>query len=288
MTAEQRWMEVTPGVLDRTAEYEFEVSGEGPYVLWGRVLGLHDEANSFFLSVDGGPEVIWDAPGLELQQERGRWVWDPASARELEGRPVDPLIFDLAPGRHTVRLRPREYGTGLGGLLVTNDLSLRPRGAPPGAPLVRVWIEPETAAPVDAFRMRRGSGALGAGYLEAIGGGADRDPGEAGEPASLRFVLPHSGVYTLWARTLARNDGEDSFWVRINEGGWVRWNGIPRSRDWRWTSIHEGDGAVEPLQIALPAGENRIEIARREGGARLDRILVTNDDFFLPQGTGAE
>jgi beta-lactamase regulating signal transducer with metallopeptidase domain len=288
VAAEHRWLDVAPGVLAGPTELEFEVRGDGPYVLWGRVLGLNAEANSFHLSVDDGPEVVWDAPMRDLGQDENRWVWDPASARELDGRPVDPLILDLAPGRHTVRLRPREPGTGLGGLLVTNDLSFRPRGAPPGAPTVRVWLEPETAPPVEALRVRAGAGAMGDGYIEATGRGSDRSPpGEAGA-ASLAFVLPHSGVYTLWARTVARSDGEDSFWIRVNDGDWVRWNGIPRSREWRWSSVHAGDGPDAPLQLALPAGENRIEIARREGGARLDRMLVTNDDFFEPRGTGAE
>ena len=285
---DHRWIDVAAGVLEGPMEFEFEVDGDGPYVLWGRVLGQHAGANSLHLSVDGGPEVVWDAPQRDLGPEANRWVWDPASARELEGRSVDPLILDLAPGRHTVRLRPREVGTGLGGLLVTNDLSFRPRGAPPGAPTVRVWLEPETAPPVEALRVRAGAGAMGDGYIEATGRGNDQSaPGEAGS-ASLAFVLPHSGVYTLWARTVARSDGEDSFWIRVNEGDWVRWNGIPRSRNWRWSSVHAGDGPDVPLQLALPAGENRIEIARREGGARLDRILVTNDDFFEPRGTGAE
>jgi hypothetical protein len=52
--------------------------------------------------------------------------------------------------------------------------------------------------------------------------------------------------------------------------------------------VHDADGAVEPVQFALPAGENRIEIARREGGTRLDRLLLTNQDRFEPAGTGAE
>jgi hypothetical protein len=129
---------------------------------------------------------------------------------------------------------------------------------------------------------------VGAGYLEATDRGRGvSDPGEDGS-AALRFELPHPGVYTVWARTVARTGGEDSFWIRVNDEPWVRWNGIPRSREWRWSAVHDADEAVEPLQFALPAGENRIEIARREGGARLDRLLLTNQDRFEPAGTGAE
>ena len=231
---------------------------------------------------------MWDAPRREPDTEDVRWIWDPASARDLEGRNVDPLVLELAEGRHTIRLAPREPGTGLAGLLVTNDLSYRPRGRTPGSPPVEVLIEPETAAPVQALRVRRGAGALGPGYLEAVEPGPRPSEPDEEQPASLHFDVPRPGVYTLWARTVARRDSEDSFWIRVNDGPWVRWNGIPRSREWHWSAVHDGDGGVEPVQFALPAGENRIEIARREGGARLDRLLLTNEEHFEPPLVGAE
>ena len=282
-----RWVEMVPGPLSEPLELEVEVPAAGQYVVWGRVRGASVDANSFFLSVDDGPEVIWDAPRQVLDEEEGRWVWDPASARDMNGREVDPLLFDLDAGKHSIRLTPREPSTGIGGLLVTNDLAFRPQGRPPGSPPVDIWLEPESASPGDALRVQAADGRR-EGYLEAVRDGPDRSEPDGQVPATLVFTLPSPGIYTLWARTVARSQSEDSFWIRVNGGRWMRWNGIPTSSEWRWSAVHDGDEGEAPIQLALPAGENRIEIARREGGARIERLLVTNDEHASPVARLAE
>src|SRR5690606_40595003 len=115
--------------------------------------------------------------------------------------------------------------------------------------------EAEDASPADALTLRRGAGAAGAGFLEAADAGRERTPAGEGAAAELRFELPAAGVYTLWGRTAAPDDERDSFWIRVNGGRWVRWNGLPRGREWQWSTVHDGDGpGAEPLQLALPAG----------------------------------
>jgi hypothetical protein len=89
-------------------------------------------------------------------------------------------------------------------------------------------------------------------------------------------------VYTLWARTIARDRDEDSFWLRVNDGPRTRWNEIARGRDWRWSTVHDTDRANRIAQFHLRAGANRIELAGRESGVRLDRFLITNDPLFEP------
>jgi hypothetical protein len=268
-----------------SATFVFDVDAPGRYVIWGRVVAPDDKANSFYASVDGGAEVVWDAPRRDPGRDARWWSWDPVSARDLDGRPVDPLLFDLQPGRHTLRLRIREPGTRLDAILVTNDLAHRPRGIWPAtlptAP-VRVAVEAESASMDRPFEIGRDSAASGGVFLR-VGqvGGEARERGDGS--ATLRFTVPRAGVYTLWARTIARNTDEDSFWLRVNDGPPTRWNEIPRGRTWRWSAVHDADRANQVAQFHLNAGVNTIELAGRESGVRLDRIVVTDDPLYEPE-----
>lgn len=267
-----------------SATFTFDVDQAGRYVIWGRVIAPDDDSNSFYASLDGGEEVVWDAPDRDPGRDARWWTWDPLSARDLGGRTVDPLVFELQPGRHTLRLRQRESGSRLDAILVTNDLAHRPRGiwpaTLPAAP-VRLWLEAEAASATEPFAMGRDEEASGGRFLEVrkVDRGRMRDG--AGS-ALLHVQVPRAGVYTIWARTIARNRSEDSFWLRVNDGPRMRWNGIPTGRAWRWSAVHDADRANQIAQFRLHAGENTIELRGREGGVRLDRLVITDDPLFDP------
>jgi beta-lactamase regulating signal transducer with metallopeptidase domain len=103
---------------DDYVEYRFEVREPGPFVLWGRVKTLHKHENSFFVSVDGKPEIIWDAPGPDdrhtqlFDRTAREWSWDAVSSREPNTDLVtDPILFNLTAGNHTLYIRNREDNT---------------------------------------------------------------------------------------------------------------------------------------------------------------------------------
>jgi hypothetical protein len=98
------------------AEFFFEVPAAGQYLLWGRVLSSHGSNDSFFVSMDGGPFLLWDT------QVSNQWVWDKVNNRDV----ADPVYFDLAPGVHTLLIQQREDGTKIDTLLLTNDLKFVP------------------------------------------------------------------------------------------------------------------------------------------------------------------
>ncbi|HET6567949.1 MAG TPA: M56 family metallopeptidase [Rhodothermales bacterium] len=271
------------------AVFTFTVTQGGAYVLWGRAIGKDDDENSFFVSLDGGQEVVWDIPGRDPEATAKRWTWDPIGAREERGAFTDPAVLSLKPGRHTVRVRNRESGARLDGVLVTNDLRYEPSGRrpllPPSQPAY-VWLEAERTQTPAAIQVEPDPDASGAAYVAVQAGRKSMEAPPQGGRLAYRFTATRSGLYVVWARVLAPDDGSNSFWLRMDRGEWVRWNGIRNGKHWRWSTVRDADYGMETMQFELPAGAHTLELAYREDGIRLDRLLVTNDPLFRPDGKG--
>ena len=91
------------------------------------------------------------------------------------------------------------------------------------------------------------------------------------------ITLAQTGDYYLYARARAATDIDDSFWIRINQGPWTRWNGFSEEQGFFWKAF--------PNLVGFLAGENTIEIANREDGLQLDKLLIQSEDDF-PTGVG--
>ncbi len=92
----------------------------GRYHLWARVSGSHTGSNSFFVSVDGGPELAWHFPDVEGRlNDRGLGMGPVPAA---DGAPA----HDLGAGLHRLRVHNREDGARLDRLLLTTDPGERP------------------------------------------------------------------------------------------------------------------------------------------------------------------
>jgi hypothetical protein len=85
------------------AEYTFNISESGTYFIWGKVLGRHAGANSFYISADNGSDVKWSIP------VSANWIWVKAMS----------VSFDA--GQHTIIVKQREKQTQLDKILITNE-----------------------------------------------------------------------------------------------------------------------------------------------------------------------
>jgi len=100
------------------ATYTVTITRAGAYVLWGRVQARDRRDNSFFVQTDESQDNMWEVePGVT-------WHWDQVNDRFGP----DPVMFTLAPGVHTIRIKLREDGTKLDKILLTNDTHSVPRG----------------------------------------------------------------------------------------------------------------------------------------------------------------
>jgi hypothetical protein len=93
-------------------------------------------------------------------------------------------------------------------------------------------------------------------------------PGEV----SLSFNIAQGGSYALWARTIATNFGNDSFFV-TSSGSLLREWTVPLSTSWQWNKVTE---------VFIGSGIFNVEFRQREDGTLLDKILLTNDLSLVP------
>ena len=111
------------------AAFTFSVPAAGDYVVWTRVLGPTSSNDSFFVSIDGHGEDVYDVfDALDLPEKWNLWHWRPVNSRDNRLRHIDrdPRVFPLEKGEHALVFRARESGTRLDRLIITNDRAFVP------------------------------------------------------------------------------------------------------------------------------------------------------------------
>ncbi len=87
-----------------TATYCFDVTEAGSYAIEAQVAGQGGNADSFYVSVDGGPVWEWHIPSTTAGY---------LPARVTDGAEQTPVTVDLSRGEHTVTVTLRERGARL-------------------------------------------------------------------------------------------------------------------------------------------------------------------------------
>ncbi|MEL6986431.1 MAG: DUF5060 domain-containing protein, partial [Bacteroidota bacterium] len=149
-------------------------------------------------------------------------------------------------------------------------------------------LEAESAAIGSQWTTVTDSAACNCSYMLPPAGQSAFPSAPSNPEDRLRFTLnlEQAGVYKIYARVWTTNDGDDSFWVRANNGTWQKWNkinfpytlnGYQWARVGNWVS---GDFAT-PVDFNLIAGTNTVDFAWRESGAKLDKIFITQEDLSV-------
>jgi hypothetical protein len=98
---------------------------------------------------------------------------------------------------------------------------------------------------------------------------------------TLTVDIAQPGAYTLWGRVRASNEKNNSFFVQIDNGSNNLWE-VETGEDWHWDVVNNRDIA-DPVTFILTKGIHTIKIRLREGGTKLDKLLLTNRINFIPQ-----
>jgi hypothetical protein len=111
-----------------SASWTFTAPSSGTYYIWCRVKAVDAQHDSYYVSMDGGAEDVFDAGGGSYSPS---WKWTRLNGRGPTGVSfsVNPRTFSLSAGSHTLTFRAREI-TPLDRIIITNDASFVPTEAP--------------------------------------------------------------------------------------------------------------------------------------------------------------
>ncbi len=105
----------------------------------------------------------------------------------------------------------------------------------------------------------------------------------------LRFsiTITAAGTYRILGRVKSSSGADDSFWFRVDEGTWFKWNDWNTQGSWEWIEFSNNDNGNTPVRYILSPGSHTIDIAYREEGAGLDKLHLTINGG-TPIGQGEE
>jgi len=106
-----------------TLGLSLNITQPGDYWVWCRILSVDGTSDSFYVTVDGGTEDIYDT----TTQYSPNWQWARLSGRTAGGNRV--LNFGI--GTHTLTFRGREISTKFDALYVTSDTNFVPTTTTP-------------------------------------------------------------------------------------------------------------------------------------------------------------
>jgi hypothetical protein len=99
--------------------FDVNVTNGGNFYLWALASGPDTSGDSFWVSVDGGPDTLLTLPAPPA------WGWVRLSATPTS----------IPSGRHTLKVKVREDGARIDRLLLTKDAGLTPAALGPGTSL---------------------------------------------------------------------------------------------------------------------------------------------------------
>ena len=205
---------------------------------------------------------------------------DQSGRTSLKGTVIGTGVGDLA--YYLGQPRADDDWHGLGAFLIMHEQFNRyPANA------VFRWWEAESGRMTAPWRIKADAKAAGGRFIQVPDSTNSIAKAPSKGIARFTVLLPRAGQYRLWGRTIAPTTKADSFWLRIDGGPWRIWYGIALSKTWRWNDVHTTETGGQPLLLDLAAGSHVVEIAYREGGARLDKLLLTNAQNYVPGGPGS-
>ncbi|MCU7727100.1 glycosyl hydrolase family 28 protein [Actinoplanes sp. KI2] len=155
-------------------------------------------------------------------------------------------------------------------------------GTPPTT--VTVTAEAESGTVTAPMQVETDSSASGGQDVTVAAGNNSKPSAPSNGSTVVPFTVSAAGTYKLWGRVIAPTDDDDSFWVRVDNEPWTDWNDIPTGSSWHWAAVTDDTRGDAVLLPDLAAGAHTITYAYREDGARLDRVLITNDLTSTPTG----
>lgn len=114
------WVESAIYSSEGATNVQVTSSQDDEFHLWIRVIAPDSGQDSYFVSVDGGPEEIFHvhgSPTPDISAFSETWVW----RKMLQTVNGEPRSFSLSAGSHSIRFRSRESGPKLDRIVLSSD-----------------------------------------------------------------------------------------------------------------------------------------------------------------------
>jgi hypothetical protein len=145
-----------------------------------------------------------------------------------------------------------------------------------------LYLEAENGTLTSPLQIAADSAASNGQYFQVAAGNNSTGTVPTGGHATFPFVVTTAGDYKVWGRVVAPTGNDDSFWVRIDTQAFVQWNNIVKGTGWHWDVVHNTLAGDAVVLFNLAAGSHTLEVAYREDGTQLDRLLITNQLGLTP------
>lgn len=94
---------------------------------------------------------------------------------------------------------------------------------------------------------------------------------------TIPFSVTKDTTYQIYARLNCPTFDDDSYWVKVDNGGYTMVNGLSTGGSYAWMKLVSPD---------LTKGNHTLTLCYREDGACLDKICITNENL-TPTGMGS-
>ena len=246
-----------------SVDIEFQVLEAGSYYVWGRCYALSSTEDSFFFIMDHSADTLtW-----HLESEYNIWKWQKVSDWHVV------QTFDLNPGWHTITILLRDINARLDNLLITSDPNYQPTGKEEFNSNIK--IEAESGNFSSPFEVGTDANASNNQYLYCT----SATPRAATSTYNVEISTP--GVYYIWGRCYALSGTEDSFFFQLDDQNVMTWHMLTDYNVWKWQKVSDNH---EPQSFNLEKGMHTIKVISRDVNVRLDKLLLTTNASYVPEG----
>jgi hypothetical protein len=227
---------------------------------WARVRTPSASSNGIRFRIDSAP-----SKPLELPVTGTAWTW--ARVRDTSTPPTTDSSFFLGQGAHTLRFNRDETGVQLDRIVLTTSATFVPEVQ---------YVEAESLSRIAPMQV--GGSVLATRYMWVPTGTTT-----AGGQFDWQVLVGSDSFHSVWARYNAPSSSQNSFYSTADFSPQARWDvPLTAANDWAWAPVTSYDDGGAPINPYFYAGYHVISILRREAGAKIDSMVVTNDPFFVP------
>lgn len=242
--------------VDGICTYSFSVAA-GVYNIECLIKTPTATADSFWIKVDDGAWVKWNGT-----RHLADWHWETVWNSDDESRVVS-YNFPQS-GNHTLYIAYREYGAELDKIRFVvasnpDSVELEAESGTIQAPMM-INNDDQTASSGEYITVQPGYNSF--------------DNAPANGICSYSFNLA-AGVYYIECLVKTPSATDDSFWIKIDDGDWIKWACPQNIQDWYWATVSDVDDSnqVVYLDFTTP-GNHTLYVAYREDGAKMDMIKI--------------